>query len=372
MRLVVFNWQDRTHPQAGGAETHLHEIFSRLVRRGHEVTLVVCHYPGAKRTEMLDGMKVVRIGSRNTFNFAALIWWLRQRQRGSYDVVIDDINKIPLMLPLVSSIPVIGIIHHLFGKSIFAEAGPIAGGYVWLAERLIPTVYRRTTMMVVSESTKGECIAEGLPALNLRVIPNGIDSESFPMTVSEKSSIPMIAYFGRLKRYKSVDHVIRALKIVRTSIPDAHLNIIGRGDDESRLRETVTALRLDDAVTFHGYVNDDAKVRLLSAAHVAVNTSQKEGWGITNIEANACGTPVISANSPGLRDSVNNEVSGLLYPYGNIEVLASEIVRVLKDSELRDRLSHGAIEWARSFSWDASALATESLFQEVISDNSGS
>ena len=372
MRLIVFNWQDRTHPQAGGAETHLHEIFSRLVKRGHHVTLVVCHYPGAKRSEILDGMQVVRIGSRNTFNYAALAWWRRQRQRGQYDVVVDDINKIPLMLPLVSSIPVVGIIHHLFGRSIFTEAGLLAGAYVWIAERLIPTVYRKTPMMVVSDSTRCECIESGLPEHNIRVITNGIDTATFPMAVSGKQSAPTLAYFGRLKRYKSVDQLIRALALVRRTIPTARLDVIGRGDDEARLRDLVQELELSDAVTFQGYVDDQQKMTLLSAAHVVVNTSQKEGWGITNIEANACGTPVISADSPGLRDSVSDGLSGLLYPYGNIEVLAEVIVRVLQDSELRSRLSHGAVEWARSFSWDVSAIATESLCQEVISDTFGS
>ncbi|MFN6136203.1 MAG: glycosyltransferase family 4 protein [Bacteroidota bacterium] len=372
MRIVVFNWQDRLHPQAGGAETHLHEIFSRMVRKGHDVTLVSCRFPGASDAEIIDGMKVIRIGSRSTYNVAAALWWLGTGAKQSFDLVVDDINKIPLMLPLLCRAPVMGLIHHLFGTSIYQEAGPIAGSYVRIAELCIPSVYRHTPLVVVSESTRAECIAAGLPAGNIRVIHNGIDPSVFPMAVSGKAEHPTIVYFGRLKRYKSVDHVIDALRIVRRSIPQARLEIVGRGDDELRLRSLVRSHGLEDCVVFHGFVDEQTKIRLLSAAHVAVNPSRKEGWGITNIESNACGTPVVSADSPGLRDSISNGVSGLLYPYGNIADLAQQMVRVLSDSELRSALSRGAVEWARSFSWDESARVMEQTFTEVVFGSFGS
>lgn len=126
-------------------------------------------------------------------------------------------------------------------------------------------------------------------------------------------------------------------------------------------------LNLGDSVSFRGWVSGEEKVELLSRAHVVVNPSIKEGWGITNMEANACGTPVISADVPGLRDSVSNGVSGGLYPYGNIEQLAIMINNVLTDAELRMRLSEGAVHWASSFTWDRSAKEMLSLCERTIS-----
>ncbi|MFN9953761.1 MAG: glycosyltransferase family 4 protein, partial [bacterium] len=82
------------HPQAGGAEAHLHEIFSRLVRRGHSVDLVTCGYDGAPASEMLDGMTVHRIGSRTTYNLNVRAWWKQVGKGLNVDVVVDDINKI--------------------------------------------------------------------------------------------------------------------------------------------------------------------------------------------------------------------------------------------------------------------------------------
>jgi glycosyltransferase involved in cell wall biosynthesis len=367
MKIVIFNWQDRTHPQAGGAETHLHEIFSRLVKRGHSVTLVACAYDGAPSTEVIDGITVIRIGSRATYNFAVPIWWLRHGKHLGYDLVVDDINKIPVFTPLFVGLPVLALVHHLFGSAIFSEAGAIAGTYVWLSERLIPRIYRDTPIAVVSESTRRDCIESGLSERQLDIVYNGVAVEHFPMRVSEKEAVPTIAYFGRLKKYKSVDHVIKAMRIVVQRLPEARLDVLGRGDDEPRLRALVAEEGLADNVTFHGYVNDQTKVRLLSRAHVVVNPSMKEGWGITNLEANACGTPVISADSPGLRDSVSNGVSGLLYPYGDIELLAQRIVSVVSDAHLSSTLQEGSLVWARQFSWDRSSIEMEALCRRAIS-----
>ena len=92
----------------------------------------------------------------------------------------------------------------------------------------------------------------------------------------------------------------------------------------------------------------------------------KEGWGITNIEANACGTPVISANVPGLKDSVLDGQSGLLYEYGNIGQLANLLLKVLQDNDLRSKLSTGAVEWAKQFSWDKSADLMLDRIHQVV------
>ncbi|MCU0463809.1 MAG: glycosyltransferase family 4 protein, partial [Anaerolineae bacterium] len=136
MKILVLNWQDRTNPFAGGAETHVHEIFSRLAARGHSVTLYCSHFPNAPREEMLDGLRVIREGHRNTFN-AFVPWrYLRRFQHEEYDVVVDDVNKIPFYTPLFVRKPLLALAHHLFGKSIFAEAGVLAGLYVYGSEWL--------------------------------------------------------------------------------------------------------------------------------------------------------------------------------------------------------------------------------------------
>jgi glycosyltransferase involved in cell wall biosynthesis len=355
MRILVINWQDRTHPQSGGAEVHLHEIFGRIARMGHDVHLLCCGHGTAPAYEVLDDLHVYRVGHRPTFNYSVPRWWKQYGAGMKLDIVIDDINKIPFFTPLYIRQPLLAIVHHFFGSAIFNEAGWLAGTYVKMFEDRIGRVYRSTPIVAVSESTRQECLERGFGASSVSVIHNAIDHRSYPMRVGTKSTSPSVVYFGRLKKYKSVDHVIKAMALVRETIPDAHLHILGTGDERTELERLVDFHDLQDAVTFHGYVTDAQKVAHLSAAHVAVNSSVKEGWGITNIEANACGTPVISANVPGLRDSVRDGLSGLLYPYGNIEQLAQLMTRVLVDHPERTRLSEGAVAWASTFTWERSA-----------------
>lgn len=366
MKIIVFNWQDRMHPQAGGAEAHLHEIFSRLVARGHEVHLVTCAFDGAAETDVLDGMHVYRIGSRSTYNLHVPVWWHRIGKGLDVDVVVDDINKIPLMTPLFVKKPIVALVHHLFGSSIFQEASFPAALYVNIAERCLPFVYRSTPMAAVSESTRQDCIANGLEASRLSLIYNGIDAAEYPMHVAQKAPFPVITYFGRLKAYKSVDQVIRAFAGLRKHEAAARLWIIGKGDDEQRLRGIAAQLGVRDAVDFHGFVDQATKIRLLSQSWIVVNSSIKEGWGITNIESNACGTPVVSADSPGLRDSVKIDVSGKLYPYGDIRALQETLQQLIADHDELDRLSRGAVEWASQFSWDHSATEMELLLKKCI------
>ncbi len=219
MKILAFNWQDIKNPLGGGAEVHFHEIFSRIAKLGHEVTLFCSSFPGAPEREKIDSIEVIRKGGRNTFNFwVPLKYWTTLRSQ-HFDVVIDDINKIPFFTPLYARKPVVGIAHHLFGKTIFLETHFLAALYVYLSEKLIKYFYPRIPLLVVSESTREEFRRLGFPEENLVIAPNCIDPSIYRPTGVEKSKAPLVGYFGRLKKYKSVDHLLLAFKIVRKDFP---------------------------------------------------------------------------------------------------------------------------------------------------------
>src|SRR5437762_1938370 len=94
VRILVVNWQDRENPQAGGAEIHLHEIFGRLAARGHEVTLLCGGWPDAPPRATLDGIDVIRVGTRHTFPFHARRYWNRTLKTRAPDILVEDVNKI--------------------------------------------------------------------------------------------------------------------------------------------------------------------------------------------------------------------------------------------------------------------------------------
>jgi glycosyltransferase involved in cell wall biosynthesis len=368
VNILLVNWQDRENPQAGGAEIHLFEIFSRLAARGHRVRLVCSGWPGSPAKAVVQGIEVRRHGTRNSF--AALgRGAVRQALAAERpDVVVEDVNKVPLFLPGMTSLPFCAIIPHLFGDAVFSEAPWPMATAVWLAERPLARAYRRAGFHAISESTRDDLIERGVPAARIRVIHPGVDSSHYrPDPNVSRTSPPSFLYIGRLKRYKGVDVALRALALARARRPDLTLDVAGSGDFRAALERLAGELGLGGAVTFHGFVTEEQKLRLLRSAWANVFPSPKEGWGITIIEAAACGTPSLASDSPGLRDSVRNGVTGSLVPHGDAAALADRMVALADDPPLVERMGVAARAFAASLSWGAAADATEAHLRDIIS-----
>ncbi len=366
LNILVLNWQDRSNPLAGGAEVHLHEIFERIAAMGHRVTLFCHAFSGASREEEKNGIRIIRAGGRNFFNYIVPWFYFKRFRKERYDVIIDDINKIPFFTPLFVREPVLAVTHHLFGKSIFLETAFPFALYVYLFERLIKPVYKRVLFVIGSPSTQKEYIAWGFPESQIHVINYCVNKQTYYPPESERFEPDRIAYFGRLKKYKSVHHLLAALQRLLPSHPNLMLDIIGDGDDRGRLENIVREMNLNRSVTFHGFVREEDKTPLLHKANFVVNTSSKEGWGLTVIEANACGAPVIAADVQGLRDSVKDGETGLLYPYGDVDALSEKMDFLLTNPDMRKTLAMNALEWAAGFDWDIAAEKTLQRIYDVV------
>ena len=367
MRILLVNWNDRENPYAGGAEIHLHEIFGRLARAGHTIDLVTSGWPGAASRTELDGIAVYRTGGRHSF---ALLGRgaVRARLRvAAYDVVVEDINKLPLFLAAMTRLPFCAIVPHLFGSTAFAEASVPVAAIVWAAERPIPRAYRRAAFHAISDSTRDDLVARGVPRERIAVIYPGVDSAWYvPDPATPRAERPTFLYVGRLKRYKGVEIALRALAEARRRQPDVALEIAGQGDDRPRLERLAGELGVDSAVRFLGFVPEEEKRRRLRRAWAVVFPSPKEGWGISNVEAAGCATPALASDSPGLRESVRHGETGFLVPHGDWRHLAERMVALAVDPALVARLGRGARAFAESLTWDRAAHATEAHLQRVI------
>lgn len=370
LRILVVNWLDRENPQAGGAETHLHEIFGRLATRGHQVTLLASGWAGCNPAAVLDGISVHRTGRRYTFSLAAPRYYRSRLAATPWDIVVEDLNKVPLFTPWWTHAPVALVVHHLFGSTAFREASlPLAAG-TWLLERPIPWVFRHTPTVAVSESTRTDLSKRGMPVKHVSIVPNGIDLGAFrPGVATERFELPTLLYVGRVKRYKRVDLVLRAVDVLARRGIEARFLVAGKGDHLPALRRLATQLGVEKRVEFLGFVPETEKADLLRRSWVHVLTSPKEGWGIANVEAAACGTPTVASDAPGLRDSVVHDLTGLLVPHANVEALADALERVLRDPILREKLGAGARSFAEGYSWDASAEAMERFLIRVVDDS---
>jgi len=368
MRIIMVNWQDIKHPLGGGAEVHYQEIFQRIVKMGHPVTLLSCRFPGAVKEEVIGGIRVIRTGVRSNFNLI-MPFVLRKLLKEKYDILILNINKLPFFTLQYIKLPKLIIAHHFFGKAVFLEASLPLAVTVYCAEELFLKLHRKIDVMYYSNSTKDDLLKHRFPPGKLHFIPIAVDLKTYRVLPGiEKYPTPLIVYLGRIKKYKSVDNLISAMPAVFKSIPDARLIIVGDGDDKRRLEQLTEKLNLRDRIEFMGFISEDEKIEWLNKAWVVVNPSSKEGWGLTMTEANACGTPVVAADSPGLRDAVKDGKTGLLYPYGDIDALSHSIVKILSDSNLRDKLREGGLIYARKYTWDISAEMTLELMQKIIAE----
>ena len=367
MRILLVNWNDRENPHAGGAEIHVHEIFGRLARQGHAIDLVTSGWSGAAPHAELDGMHVRRVGGRHTFALRARAAVRRLLAANRYDVVVEDTNKLPLFLAGLTDRPFCALVPHLFGATAFREASWPIAAVVWAAERPIPRAYRRAWFHAISESTRDDLVRRGVPAERVEVIYPGVDASWYaPDATVARADAPTFLYVGRLKRYKGVEIALRALALARASRADLVLEVAGQGDDRRRLERLARSLGIAAGVWFLGFVTEEEKRRRLRRAWALVFPSPKEGWGISNMEAAACGTPALASDSPGLRESVQDGETGFLVTHGDAHALAQRMLALAADPALVARLGRGGRAFAERLSWERAARATEAHLQRVI------
>lgn len=366
-RILVLNWQDRENPQAGGAEEHVHQVFGRLAGRGYEVTLLASGFPECEPRVRLDGIDVHRTGGRYTFSMAAPWYYLRHLRRERWDVVVDNLNKVPLFSPWWVSAPVVPVVQHLFGATAFREASLPLAAMTWLLERPLPLVYRGRPTIAISQSTRDDLATRGLRA-RIEVIPVGVDTACYtPHPQGRKTPRPSLLYLGRLKRYKGVELLVRAVaKLARDGLHVDFL-VAGAGDGRPEIERLVEESGVEDRVIFLGFVDERTKLDLMRTSWVHGLTSPKEGWGITVVEAGACGTPSVASDSPGLREAVVDGETGLLVPHGNVDALAAAIRRMVTDPALRGLLGAQARRYAESLSWEKTSVAMERVLLSVVS-----
>jgi glycosyltransferase involved in cell wall biosynthesis len=352
--LLAVNFRDPAHPEAGGAELHLEHVLLAALRRGWRVTWLASSFPGAAPEAEHRGLRVVRRGS--WWNFNLLVPGILRREFAGAerpDRIVEDINKAPCLLPWFTRTPVSVVVPHLFGTTVYREADPLVGTYVLALESLIPRAYRDCPFVAISESTRDDLVARGVPARHVTVVHCGIDHERYhPDPAVAKAAAPTIVFVGRLRRYKGVDWLLRSLPAVHARVPGARLEVVGDGPHTAALRAQAARLGLEGAVEFAGYLPAAGKVERLRRAWVVVQPSPKEGWGLTVVEASACGTAVVASDAPGLRDSVRRDETGLLVRYGDEAALADALARVLAEAPLRERLARAGPAWAARFRWE--------------------
>lgn len=307
MRILILTWRDLHHPLAGGAEVYTEQVAKRWAAKGHQITLFSAAVADRPVVEKVDGYTVVRGGNRFTVYRKARTWWKRVGRYQGFDLVIDMINTVPFLAhQWIKDVPTVAFIHQT-AEEIWAHNTPwpasVLGRY-YLEPKWLKAYHGRP-VLAVSQSTKDSIARFGVT--DVTVVPEGFDPPAVIPDVP-KADKPTMVWCARHVPYKRPVDAIEAYKIARKEIPDLQLWMLGGGPDLEKTKAAAV-----DGVTVFGRVSEEEKVERMAAAHVHVATSVREGWGLVVSEAAAVGTPTVSYDVPGLRDSTR-AANGVVVP----------------------------------------------------------
>lgn len=360
MKILILNLRDIRNPNSGGAEVFTHEIAKRLIEHGHIVDMISSSFPGAKPDEIIDGVSIRRMGNSISV-FSIVKKYYKSNLINNYDIIIDEYTNRPFLSTRFVKEPIVFLVHELAREKYFIELPPILSHilYYYLEPAWI-TKYKQNAIITVSESTKRDL--ERFNLRNIYIVPVGIDFK--PLSgIPIKEEYPTMLFVGLLKKSNLVDHAIKAFELVEERLENSKLLIMGRGPQFKRLKKMAKS----DNIEFLGYVDEKEKLKIMSKAHVLLMPAVREGWGLVVTEANGCGTPVIGYNVNGLKDSIQNEITGLLCensPYS----MAQKILRFFNDDELRRKLTYNSLNWSREFSWERTTHEFERILEGLINE----
>ena len=211
--------------------------------------------------------------------------------------------------------------------------------------------------------------------LDATVAYNGLDKNDFSDLPNRKSSVPTVLFVGGLEPRKGLEYLVLAMADIAEEVPDAHLEAIAktgfRGVDSVGWFELLAERAgVSDRVTFTDSVTQYALLQHYSDADVVVLPSRNEGWGLSLMEAMACGRAVVGTTVGGIPELVRDDVDGILVPPGDIRALAAAVVRLLRDNDLRERMAASGKERVGSFSWKATAELTAEAYESVLTSPS--
>ncbi len=374
MRILIFSWRDPKHPFAGGAEQVMHEHAKGWIEKGHKVTLFSSKFPGAKERETIEGVEIFRKGTQYLgVQLEGFKYYISRSKK--YNLVVDQFHGIPFFTPLYVKKPLLAVVQETAKNVWFLNHLPFptnfgVGLIGYLLEPIIFKLYRRTHFMTGSLSAKKEIQKFGIHSANITVIQHGL-SQGFSKKVSQKEKNPTVIFLGRLSKDKGIKRAIGAFEILFKKDSNFKFWIVGKPETKNfglDLLKKINKSALKNSIKMWGFVTQKKKFELLARAHVLINPSFREGWGLVNIEANSVGTPVVAYDSPGLVDSIKTNYSGIICKQNTIEELAKNIYDLIYNKSRYNKLSKNAIRWSRNFSWDKSIDKSTALLKSIAKD----
>lgn len=347
--IVFLAHRDLGNAAAGGSELLIDQLAQGLTDSGHRVTLL-CGGPAvhrAYRVVSAGGPLGHYVGARSAF----------ARQVGECDLLVEVCNGMPYLAPLWHRGPTVCLVNHVHTELWDMRfPAPVARAGRLLEHWALARAHRGNLMVAVSPSTSAALRAIGVPDRQIRVVHNGVDE---PAARSPRSRTPLFLALGRLVDYKRIDLLLHLWERVRP-VTGGRLVIVGDGPERARLEQLA-----GEGVLFTGHVSEEEKHRLLCEAWLLLHPAAVEGWGLVVTEAGARGTPTLGFDVPGLRDSVEDGVTGLL-ARGESSFAAAWCTLAL-DADRREGMGKAAAERAAGFRWSSTVRQFGAVVAEALS-----
>ena len=361
MNILILNWKDLKNPKAGGAEFVTESTARHWVKMGHSVTLFAAAVSGQSERENIDGVEIIRRGSRFGVYREAYKYW-KQEGWKRHELVIDEINTIPFFTPIYIRRPAQWVPYlNQLAREIWFQQMPFPVSVVgYLLEPFYLKFYTKRRAITISESSRASLKSIGFK--DALIWPMFVDlpaRKSLPSITKEELAAPTVLYFGSLRRMKGVDDVLRAFRNFLASNPNSRLIIAGSGDsaDTARLSVLIHELDISEKVKLIGWVKEEDKAALYDKATFVTMASKREGWGLVITEAARRGRPAAAYNTWGTRDAIQNGKTGHLAADCTSTALADAWRRVISSPRHYASLQREAFADAKSRTSEQAAKA---------------
>jgi len=228
------------------------------------------------------------------------------------------------------------------------------------------SVLRRADRLIVPSPYLVDVFRDA--GLQAQAIPNVVDLSQFPFRARCPSRPHLVCTRG-FHPYYCADVVVRAFTEVQKAFPGARLDLVGGGPLGDEIRTLVRDLGLS-GVEFNGVVTHDQIGRYYDQADIFINASRLDNMPVSILEAFACGLPVVSTEPEGMRHVVEHQRTGLLSPVGDARALAQNVIRIIQDSELAERLVSNARREVKRYSWPVVREQWLELYRATTAANS--
>jgi glycosyltransferase involved in cell wall biosynthesis len=293
--------------------------------------------------------------------FYYLVYQTYQNEfKGKIDLIIDETHGIPFLTPLYAKEKIVLYIHEVAG-TIWDKMFPFPINSIGkFLEKLFLNSYKKVTTVTASKSTKLDLLNLGFNPKNIFIVEHGVSMKSLS-SPKVKSNRFTILFLNRIVKMKGPERALSIFKKLKEEVKDAKMIMIGASEPDylTEIKNKAKELGINKDIEFKGFVSEEEKIANLQSAHALINTSYKEGWGLVNLEANSQGTPAITFNVEGCKDSIKNGVNGFIS-----ETEEDFVKNILKIKE--NNLEQSSIDYANKFRWEEKAEEFYKLIEKEV------